>query len=198
MKYFLITFLMLIAPTISQADFGNSSGNFNGVGYLAKADGTKIYERSDGDAISAMVNKDFPFVAFTSSNALLGIISSESIVSGRAHVRYLKNGQNGKDGENTAWVDLKDVERIQFDCCGDNGHCSGVTAPLFKTGSYTYCFTQAMAASIEKRSTTAGSGDSEPERLKRCIGDIELEKLKLQLEIEKLKLEQERLKAGVK
>jgi hypothetical protein len=199
-KCFLITLLILITPTISLAEFGQSSGNLEGVGYLAKADGIKIYEHSEGDAVSATVNKDFPFVAFQSSNALLGIMSSESITSGRAHVRYLKNGQNGKDGENTAWVNLKDVERFQFDCCGDNGHCSGITAPLFKTGSYTYCFTQAMAASIEKRTTTARKGATEatePEKSRTC-GDIELEKLKLQLEIEKLKLEQERLKAGVK
>jgi len=199
-KCFLITLLILSAPTISQAEFGQSSGNLDGVGYLAKADGTKIYERSEGDAVYSTVKKDFPFVAFNSSNALLGIISSESIANGRAHVRYLKNGQNGKNGENTAWVNLKDVERFQFDCCGDDGHCSGITAPFFKTGSYTYCFTQAMDASNEKRTATARKGATEaaePEKSRTC-GDIELEKLKLQLEIEKLKLEQERLKAGVK
>ena len=186
MKYFLITLFILVAPTISQAEFGHSSGNLVGVGYLAKADGTKIYERSEGDAVAVTVNKDFPFVAFKSSDVWLGIMASESIVSGRAHVRYLKNGQNEKDGENTAWVDQKDVERIQFDCCGDNGHCSGITAPLFGTRSYTDCFTKVIAASIDKR------------MVKSSNGDAELEKLKLQLEIEKLKLEIERIKAGVK
>ena len=196
MKYFLITLFILVAPTISQAEFGHSSGKSLGVGYLANANGTKVYERSEGDAVAATVNKDFPLVAFESRNTWSGIMASESIVSGRAHVRYLKNGQNAKDGENTAWVDLKDVERIQFDCCGDNGHCSGITAPLFKTGSYTDCFTQAMTASIEKRTATAAS--IEKRTATACNGDIELEKLKLQLEIEKLKLEIERIKAGVK
>jgi len=196
MKYFLITLFILVAPTISQAGFWNSSGGLKGVGYLAKADGTKVYEHSKGDAVAATVNKDFPFVAFKSNNALLGVMSSESIENGRAHVRYLKNGQNGKSGENTAWVDLKDVERIKFDCCGDNSHCSGITASIFRTGSYTDCFTQAIEASIDKRKSPADSIGKKTAPASN--GDIELEKLKLQLEIEKLKLEQERLKAGVK
>jgi hypothetical protein len=70
-KCFLITLLILITPTISLAEFGQGSGNLAGVGYLAKADGIKIYERSEGDEVSVTVNKDFPFVAFQSSNALL-------------------------------------------------------------------------------------------------------------------------------
>jgi hypothetical protein len=192
-KYFLMTLFILLVPAISQAEFGHSSGDTLGVGYLAKVDGTRVYERSEGDAVAATVNKDFPLIAFESKNTWLGIMASESIVSGRAHVRYWKNGQNAKSGENTAWVDLKDVERFQFDCCGDNGHCSGITDPLFKTGGYTECFTQAMAASIQKSPATAGNGTTELEKLKL---QVELEKLKL--EIEKLKLEQERLKAGVK
>jgi len=200
MKYvlLLLPLFLFATPAISRAESG---GDTVGVGYLAKSDGTKIYERSEGDAVIAMVPGDFPLVAFESKNEWLGISASESIVSGRAHVRYWKNGQNSKAGESIAWVELKDVERFQFDCCGDNGHCSGITNPLFKTGGYTDCFTRAMASSIQKRTPVAVpaaapaavNGATELEKLKL---QVELERLRL--EIEKLKLEQERLKSGVK
>jgi hypothetical protein len=203
MKYFLflLPVFFLSAPSISQAGPVYDSADLVGVGYLAKSDGTKVYQRSEGDAVVATVPRDFPLVAFESKNEWLGISASESIEGGRAHVRYWKNGQNSKAGENTAWVDLKDVERFRFDCCGDNGHCSGITNPLFKTGGYTDCFTQAMTASIQKRTPPAAptaapapvNGAAELEKLKL---QVELERIRL--EIEKLKLEQERLKSGVK
>jgi len=205
MKYFLFLFplFFLAAPAISQAEAVHDDADTVGVGYLTKSDGTKIYQRSEGDAVVVTAPKDFPLVAFESNNEWLGISASESITSGRAHVRYWKNGQNSKSGETTAWVDLKDVERFQFDCCGDNGHCSGITNPLFKTGGYTDCFTRAMTATIQKRTppaAPAAAAASAP-----VNGPAELEKLRLQvelerirLEIEKLKLEQERLKSGVK
>ncbi|MDD2539615.1 MAG: hypothetical protein PHH28_01050 [Desulfuromonadaceae bacterium] len=188
MKYFLIAMLTLAVPAISQAEFWGNSDETRGVGYLAKADGTKIYQRSEGDAVAATVKKDFPMVAFESKNEWLGIVAAESVENGRAHVRYFNNGQNAKEGKSTAWVDLKDVERINFSCCDDNAHCTGIKDPLFRAATYTDCFIRSMEARIEKPTPPANNQ----------VTDIELEKLKLQLEIEKLKLEQERLKAGVK
>lgn len=191
----------LAAPAISQAEAVHDDADTVGVGYLAKSDGTKVYQRSEGDSVVATVPKDFPLVAFESKNEWLGISASESITSGRAHVRYWKNGQNSKSGETTAWVDLKDVERFRFDCCGDNGHCSGITNPLFKTGGYTDCFTQAMTATIQKRTPAAVPAAApvtvnEAAELEKLRLQVELERIRL--EIEKLKLEQERLKSGVK
>ncbi|MDD2338436.1 MAG: hypothetical protein PHD01_17910 [Geobacteraceae bacterium] len=188
MKYVLILLLVLMTPTISQAEPAHDSDETLGVGYLAKADGTKVYERSVGDAVAAIVKKDFPLVAYESNTSWLGIMAAESVENGRAHVRYFKNGQNAKGGENTAWVDLKDLKRIYFTCCDDNTRCSGIKDSIFKTAKYTDCFTRAMEASSEQKMPT----NSSP------VTDLELEKLKIQLEIEKLKLEQERLKAGVK
>jgi hypothetical protein len=203
MKYFLflLPLFLVTSPAISCAESGHGSGDTVGVGYLAKADGTKVYQRSEGDTVVATLPRDFPLVAFESKNEWLGVSASESIVSGRAHVRYWKNGQNSKSGESIAWVELKDVERFQFDCCGDAGHCSGITNPLFKTGGYTDCFMQAMTANIQKRTPAAAPTAAQT----TADGAVELEKLKLQVElerlkfeIEKLKLEQERLKSGVK
>lgn len=210
MRFLLIALLVLSAPALSQAGFFSSSEELEGVGYLAKADGTKVYESSAGDAVSVTVKKDFPFVAFAGSDKWFGIMAAESIVNGRAQVRYWKNGLNEKDGENTAWVDLKEVERIQFDCCGDNAHCTGITAPIFKARTYTDCYNRSMEASIKQRTATSGNGETsgngaiELEKLKLQLEieklklQKEVEKLKLEQEIEKLKLEQERLKAGVK
>lgn len=193
MKNLLLFFCILVTPAISQAASGQDSDVATGVGYLAKADGTKVYARSEGDAVAATVTKDFPMVAFESRNSWLGVVASESISNGRAHVRYWNNGHSTKGGETTAWVDLKDLERFRFDCCGDSGHCSGITNPLFSTGGYTDCFTRAATANVQKSATTAGNGTTELEHLRY---QLELEKVKL--EIEKLKLEQERLKAGSK
>lgn len=210
MKFLLIALLVLSAPTLSQAGFFSSSEELEGVGYLAKADGTKVYVSSAGDAVSGTVKKDFPFVAFAGSEKWFGIMAAESIVNGRAQVRYWKNGVNEKDGENTAWVDLKDVARIQFDCCGDNAHCTGITAPVFKARTYTDCFKRAMEAGMKQGTAasgtpeTSGNGAIELEKLKLQLEieklrlQKEVEKLKLEQEIEKLKLEQERLKAGLK
>ncbi|MRR54003.1 MAG: hypothetical protein EG822_05760 [Deltaproteobacteria bacterium] len=195
MKYLLLTVLILIAPSISNAGFWNSSENLEGVAYLAKVDGTKVYEHAEGEAVAVAVNKNFPFVAFAGDNKWLGIMASESIVNGRAHVRYWKNGQNEKDGENTAWVDLKEVERIQFNCCGDNANCSGITTSLFKTRTYTDCYIKSMQASINQSTATTSKGAVEFDKLKL---QLEIEKLKIQKEIEQLKLEQVRIKAGVK
>lgn len=203
MKYliFLLSMFFLAAPAISQAEAVHDDADTVGVGYLAKSDGTKVYQRSEGDSVVATVPKDFPLVAFESKNEWLGISASESITNGRAHVRYWKNGKNSKSGETTAWVELKDVERFRFDCCGDNGHCSGITNPLFKTGGYTDCFTQAMTATIQKRTPAAVPAAApvtvnEAAELEKLRLQVELERMRL--EIEKLKLEQERLKSGVK
>lgn len=201
MKYLFITVLMLIAPSISHAGLWNSSENLDGVGYLAKVDGTKVYERAEGEVVADTVNKNFPFVAFAGDNNWLGIMASESIVNGRAHVRYWKNGQNEKGGENTAWVDLKEVERIQFNCCGDNAKCSGITTSLFKTRTYTDCYIKSMEASIKQRTATTSNRDISSKgtvELETLKLQLEIEKLKIQKEIEQLKLEQERIKAGVK
>lgn len=195
MKYVLLTVLILIAPSISHAGIWNSSEKLEGVGYLAKADGTKVYERADGEVVADTVNKNFPFVAFAGDNKWLGIMAAELIVNDRAHVRYWKNGQNEKGGESTAWVDVKEVERIQFHCCGDNANCSGTTTSLFKTRSYTDCFTKSMEASIKQNTATTSNEAVGMETLKLRL---EIEKLKIQKEIEQLKLEQERIKAGVK
>jgi len=194
-KYLLLTVIILIAPSISHAGFWNSSENLEGVGYLAKADGTKVYERAEGEVVADTVNKNFPFVAFAGDNKWLGIMASESIVNGRTHVRYWKNGQNEKGGEKTAWVDLKEVKRIQFNCCGDNAYCSGITTALFKTRTYTDCYIKSMEASINQSTATTSNGTGELDTLKL---QLEIEKLKIQKEIEQLKLEQERIKAGVK
>lgn len=210
MKYLLMALLVLSVPAVSQAGIFSSSEELDGVGYLAKADGTKVYASAEGDALAATVKKDFPFVAFAGSDRWYGIMASESVVNGRAHVRYWKNGLNEKDGENTAWVDVKEVERFRFDCCGDNAHCSGITATVFKTRRYTDCYQSAMEAGVRQRTAstgtaeTSGSGAIEVEKLKlqleieRLKLQKEVEKLKLEQEIEKLKLEQERLKAGVR
>lgn len=191
MRYVLLIVCFLIVPVVSLAESGQDKDVTWGVGYLAKADGTRVYKRSEGDAVAATVTRDFPMVAFESRNSWLGVMASESIANGRAHVRYWNNGQTPKGGETTAWVDLRDVERFQFDCCGDSGHCSGITKPLFSTGGYTDCFTQAMKENIQKRKAPANNETSELEKLKY---QVEVEKLKL--EIEKLKLEQERLRSG--
>jgi len=169
----------------SMANAGNG-GNMIGIGYLAKQDGMKIYSDSTGNSVDEAVKKDFPLVAMDKSSIWAGgAMASEEISDGRAHVRYWKNGRDANDGENTAWIDLKDVEKFQFDCCGDRA-CSGIKANIFTTRSYTDCFNQAVSASIEKRSKEAANKTED------------IEKLKLQLEIEKLKLEQERLKSGQK
>jgi hypothetical protein len=191
MRYFLLIFCALLAPVVSQAESVQGKDVALGVGYLAKTDGTRVYERAEGDAVAATVKKDFPMVAFESRNSWLGVMASESISNGRAHVRYWNNGQTPKGGETTAWVDLRDVERFQFDCCGDSGHCSGITKPLLSTGGYTDCFTQAVKERTQTKSAAAGSGTAELETLKY---QLEVEKLKL--EIEKLKLEREHLKSG--
>jgi len=184
-KYFIITLCIMISPAISQAGFFSGGEEPEGVGYLSKSNMTNVYASPDGQAVTATVGKDFPFVAFAGSDKWLGIMAAESIVNGRAHVRYWKNGLNDKDGENTAWVDLKDLERVPFDCCGDNAHCTGIKAPLFNSRTYTECFAKAMESSIARRTTVAGSGDT------ASSGAADLEKMKLQLEIEKLKLEKE-------
>lgn len=192
MNYVIVAFLILVTPAFGLAA-GQTDEVASGVGYLAKADGTKVYEHSAGDAVATTVKKDFPMVAYESRNSWLGMMASESVENGRAHVRYWKNGLNTQGGETIAWVDLKDTERFQFGCCGDSGHCSGITNPLFSTGGYTDCFTQAMETTIQKRTVTTGNGGTELDKLKY---QLELEKVKL--EIQKLKLEQERLKGGSK
>lgn len=208
MRLFLAMLFILMAPVISHAESGSVGDVPTGVGYLAKADGTKIYKDSGGDRIAATVTKDFPLIAFEGRSEWLGgIIASESIENGRAHVRYWKNGRDSKAGQITAWVDLKDVERFQFDCCDDNSRCSGIKDSIFKTGTYTDCFTRATAAVIAKRTApageetaAAGNGGAELEklRLQLEIERIKLEQQKLKVEEERLKAEQERLKAGTK
>jgi len=210
MKFVLAALFILTAPALCNAGLWNSTDETLGVGYLAKANGTKVYTRSEGDAVAATVDKDFPFVAYAGSDKWLGIMAAETVVNGRANVRYWRNGENEKGGENTAWVDLKEVERFQFDCCGDSAHCSGFTSAVFKTRRYTNCFIRSIEATIGKRAATAavvtapGNDSAELEKMKlqleieKLRHEKEIEKLKLEKEIEQLKLEQERLKAGVK
>lgn len=190
MRLILLTLLILVAPVISHAESGSAGDAPTGVGYLAKADGTKIYKDSKGDKTAATVALDFPMIAFEGRSEWLGgLIASESIENGRAHVRFWKNGRDSKAGQITAWVDLQDVERFQFDCCDDTSRCSGIKDSIFKTGTYTDCFTRATAAVIAKRTAPAGG-----EPAAAGNGGAELEKLRLQLEIEKIRLEQQKLK----
>jgi len=210
MKYFLVALLILAIPATGVAGLFGSDDDTFGVGYLAKSDGTKVYQKSTGDDVVATVNRDFPFVAYAGSDKWLGIMAAESQANGRVNVRYWKNGKNEKDGQNIAWVELGDLERIQFDCCGDSAHCTGFTSSVLKTRRYTDCFTRSMEASIGKRTATAGvaavAGPEAAElekmklqlELEKMRHEKEIEKLKLEKEIEQLKLEQERLKAGVK
>ncbi len=209
-KYLIITLCIVLSPAISHAGLFSGGDEPEGVGYLSTTNGTSIYASPDGQEAIATVGKDFPFVAFAGSDKWLGIMAAESIVNGRAHVRYWKNGLNDKDGENTAWVDLKDLEKVPFDCCGDRAHCTGITAPLFNSRTYTDCFVKAVEASMSTRtaaagsSETAGNGAADLEKMKLQLEfeklklEKELEKLKIEREIEQLKLEQERLKARAK
>lgn len=182
MKYWVILFIVM-TTSYSWA----FSGNMVGVGYITKADDTNIYSDSNGKELDEVVQKDFPLVAVDSTSVWIGggAIASESISDGRLHVRYWKNGKDSGDGENTGWVDPKEVERFQFDCCGE-ANCSGIKAKIFKSRTFSDCFYQGLTVAIEKRATSTNNSSAE------------IEKLKLQLEIEKLKLEQERLRATVK
>lgn len=156
-------------------------GSNIGIGYIAKADNTKVYTRSTGEEVDETVKKGFPFVAFESSAVISGVMAAESISDGRLHVRYWKNGKDAEDGENTAWIDPKDVDRFYFGCCGDV-RCSGIKAVIFKTRTYSDCFNMALSEVLSKNQKAASDSDAE------------IEKLKLQFEIEKLKLEREKLK----
>lgn len=219
-KYFLLVFFVLMPPTFSQAAFWTSSDDPTGVGYVTKGDGIKVYERCDGDTVVANLNKGFPLVAFDKRSEWLGIMAIESIENGRAHVRYFKNGRDAKGGENIAWIDVKDLERFQFNCCNDDAHCSGIIRPVFKTDSYTECFNQAIKDGIQINTPQASNVAAEQEKAKlrfeldklklqseldksklqseqeRSKLQWEVEKLKLELEIQKLKLEHERLRSG--
>lgn len=187
MRFFLVALFILMVPAVCLAADKDET---MGVGYLAKANGTKIYKESAGDAVAITVDRDFPMVAYESKNEWLGVMAAESVANGRAHVRYFVNGENDREGMNFAWVDLRDVERIQFDCCGDSAHCSGIQDPLFKPASFTECFTRVLELRAAKAAPKAEASATDLELKK-----LEIEKLKLQLEIEKLKLEQERLRA---
>lgn len=188
MKCLLIALCVVLMPAACLASEVRVEEIPPGVGYLARADGTRVYGNPDGTAVIATVGKEFPFVAYNGDKSWLGIVSSESVEGGKAQVKYFRNGLNSKQGVDIGWVDLKDLDRIRFDCCGDNAHCSGMTAPLFKTAEYTECF--ATAASATTKATASRSGYGE----KAAAADIELEKLRLQLEIERMKLEQEKLR----
>jgi len=221
-KYYLLVLFILMPPTFSQAAFWTSSDDPTGVGYVTKVDGIKVYERFDGDTVVATLNKGFPLVAFEKRSEWLGIMAIESIENGRAHVRYFNNGRDARGGENIAWIDVKDLERFQFNCCNDDAHCSGIIRPMFKTDSYTECFNQAIIGGIQKNTPQVSNVAAEQERSRlqseldtlklqselektklqseqeRSKLQWEVEKLKLELEIQKLKLEHERLKSGAK
>lgn len=167
----------LAISSISWAGYGTSIG----MGYVAKTDGTRVYAQSVGDEVDETVKKGFPFVAFESTAVISGVMAAESISDGRLHVRYWKNGKDAEAGENTAWIDPKDVDRFSFDCCGDV-RCSGIKSVIFKTRTYSDCFNVALSEALSK--SQKASNDSA----------AEIEKLKLQLEIEKMKLEREKLK----
>jgi len=212
-RYFLLVCFILMTPIFSQAGFWTGSDDSTGVGYVTTADGIKAYEHSNGDTVVTTLNKGFPLVAFEKNNEWLGIMAIESTENGRAHVRYFSNGQNAKDGESTAWINMKDLKRFQFDCCNDNAHCSGIIRSMFNTDSYTDCFIQAITDGIQKKTPQISivAAEQEKSRLQsdleksklqfeqeRSKLQLEVEKLKLELEIQKLKLEQERLKSGAK
>ncbi|BET59085.1 hypothetical protein [Geobacter sp. 60473] len=168
---------LLGVSSSSWAGYGSSIG----MGYISKTDNTRVYARSTGDEVDETVKKGFPFIAFESSAVISGVMAAESISDGRLHVRYWKNGKDAEEGENTAWIDPKDVERFSFDCCGDV-RCSGIKAVIFKTRTYSDCFNVSLSEALTKNQKTVSESNAE------------IEKLKLQLEIEKLKLEREKLK----
>jgi hypothetical protein len=182
-----ITIIFLCTFLIALPALGGSIRNAKGVGYLAKINGTKVYSSSVRDQVDQTVNKDFSFVAFDSGSVFSGIIASESLSDGRAHVRYWKNGINADDGENTAWVNTQDMIKFRFDCCGD-ARCTGLKNQQFKPDTYTECFMEAVETAVEKNIKQADIPDASAED--------DLEKLKIQLEIEKIKLETERLKSS--
>lgn len=180
-----IGLVVLLITCFIPANLLAGSGDAVGVGYIAKADSTKVYTDSSGDAVDEILAKGFPVIAFDSASLWGGgAMASEQEKDGRLHVRYWKNGKDADGGENTAWIDPKDVVKFSFSCCGDKA-CTGIKAQMFATRSYTDCFKQALSETLTKSSTPDTSV-------------AELEKLKLQLEIEKLKLEQEKLKASQK
>lgn len=165
---------------VSSTSWAGSGSNI-GIGYFSKTDDTKVYKRSSGDEVDETVKKGFPFIAYESSAVISGVMAAESISDGRLHVRYWKNGRDAEGGENTAWIDPKDVDKFSFDCCGDI-RCSGIKAVIFKTRTYSDCFNMALSEALSKSQKVANDSNAE------------IEKLKLQLEIEKLKLEREKLK----
>ncbi len=188
MKYLLVICLILATPTFGRAAFfWSNSDDSMGIGYLVKNNGTKLYERSDGDAVIGTADKGFPMVSFEQRNEWLGIMAMESVENGRAHVRYMKNAKDAKEGEFVAWVDVKDLESFQFNCCGDNAHCSGFTRPMFRTDRYNDCFMQTVADINQKRDPQAAVA-ADPERSKL---QSDLEKSRLQAELEKTKLQSE-------
>jgi hypothetical protein len=156
-------------------------GSHVGIGYISKAEGTKVYTQSSGHEVDETVKKGFPFVAFESSAIISGVMATESISDGRLHVRYWKNAKDADGGENTAWIEPNDVEKFFFDCCGDV-RCLGIKGVIFKTRTYSDCFNMALSETLSINQKNVSNSNAE------------IEKLKLQLEFEKLKLEHEKLK----
>lgn len=74
---------------ISSASWAGYGSNI-GIGYIVKADSTKVYTRSTGDEFDETVKKGFPFVAFESSAVISGVMAAESISDGRLHVTGLR------------------------------------------------------------------------------------------------------------
>lgn len=180
-----IVFAMMFSFATTNC-FAWGSSNKIGVGYIVKIDNTKIYSDDVGDDVDDNCSKSFPLVAVNKSGIISTLIgantsalASEEEKNGRLHVRYWKNGKNSADGENTGWVEAKNVTRFNF-CCDDNS-CSGIKAQMFSKSTYSDCFIAGMSEAIDKQDSLNSKGD-------------DIEKLKLQLEIEKLKLEQEKLK----
>lgn len=173
--------LIIILLLISSSTWA-ASGNMIGIGYIAKADKTKAFASSTGDEVDDTAGKNFPFLAYNVRGVLSGPMASENSVDGRLHVRYWKNGVSSSDGENTAWLDPKDVARFSFDCCGDE-RCSGIKPQIFQSTLYSVCFNVALEEAKNKQDATAKSAET-----------ADLEKIKLQLEIEKLKMEMQKLK----
>lgn len=172
--------LIILAVVISPIDHAYAEGF--GIGYISKGE-AKVYTKDEGAEIDQTVKANFPLVAYDAHGAFgIGKMASESESNGRLHVRYWLNGKDASEGENTGWVDPKEVIKFPFDCC-DDSKCSGIKAIMFKTRTYTDCFNMAASATIEKQTA------------KKEDGTGEIEKLKLLLEIEKLKLEQEKLKS---
>lgn len=182
-RHTIVVAVVTLVSVYGQSHAGDY-GSHVGVAYLTKTDNTKIYSSDTGEEVDESVNKNFLLLAWDAPSivhALAGashVMASESQSNNRLHVRYFKNGKDREAGENTAWVNPNDVQRFNFDCCGDR-QCSGIKSRMFATTTYADCLITARDKQLEVKPATAQSDD--------------IEKLRLQIELERIKLEREKL-----